>query len=158
MNNGRVDTHRQELLALVKQFIKFGMVGVSNTLISLGAYYLLVYLGVHYIVANIAGFVVSVINAYFWNSKYVFPKGVQNRIQSFVKSFVSYGFTFLLSTLLLYIMVDVIDISDKIAPIINLCITVPVNFVLNKLWAFREAKNIDLGKEIYDKQRTGMEN
>lgn len=141
MNNE--STQREKLTALIKQFLKFGIVGVSNTLISLGIYYLLVYLGIHYIIANIAGFIVSVINAYFWNSKYVFPKGSQDRVRSFIKCFTAYGFTFLLGTLLLYIMVDIIGISDKIAPIINLCVTVPINFVLNKLWAFRVKKQVD---------------
>lgn len=137
MDRSSTDTRRQKYVELFKQFFKFGIVGVSNTLISLGVYYLLVYLNVHYIIANIAGFIVSVINAYFWNSKYVFPKGVQNRKWSFLKCFISYGITFALGTLLLYLMVDIIGISDKIAPIINLCITIPANFILNKLWAFK---------------------
>lgn len=131
---------REKLIPVIKQFFKFGIVGISNTLISLGVYYLLLLINVHYIVANIIAFLVSVLNAFYWNSKYVFPKGAQNRKKSFIKCFVAYGFTFLLGTLLLYLMVDRMGISDKIAPIINLCITVPINFVMNKLWAFKETK------------------
>lgn len=33
------------LMATIKQFIKFGLVGISNTLISLGMYYLLYFWG-----------------------------------------------------------------------------------------------------------------
>lgn len=147
MNDVYEETRRRKFVALFKQFFKFSIVGISNTLISLGIYYLLVYLGVHYIIANIVGFIISVINAFYWNSKYVFPKGVKNRKKSFIKCFVAYGFTFLLGTLLLYLMVDIIGISDKIAPIINLCITVPINFILNKLWAFKEKKEMaEVGK------------
>ncbi len=75
------------LIALARQFIKFGIVGVTNTLISLGIYYLLVFMDVHYIIAHIAGFLVSVVNAYYWNSKYVFSKGSESRRKSFVKCF-----------------------------------------------------------------------
>jgi len=126
-----------KFVALAKQFFKFGIVGISNTLISLAIYYLLVFLNVHYIIANTAGFIVSVINAYYWNSKYVFKKKTNDHKKSFAKVFLSYGSTFLFGTALLFIMVHSMGISDKIAPIINLCITIPINFFLNKLWAFK---------------------
>lgn len=127
---------RTSLIAFVKQFLKFGIVGVSNTLISLGIYYLLIFVGVHYIVANIIAFVVSVCNAYFWNSRYVFSKKDGSGAKPFIKTIVAYGATFLLSTGLLFVMVDVIHVSKWIAPLINLCITVPLNFLLNKFWTF----------------------
>lgn len=118
----------------VLQFLKFLVVGVLNTIIFLVVYYLLLNLGVNYIVSNISGFLVSILNAYFLNSKYVFLKN--NNAKNFLKVFMVYGTTTILSTLLLYLMVDIIKISDKIAPLINLCITTPTNFYLNKFWAF----------------------
>ena len=120
------------------QFIKFGIVGISNTLISLIIYYILIYLNINYIIANTIGFICSVINAFFWNSKYVFiSEGERNVFRSFIKVFISYGFTFILGTVLLYIWVDINNISKLLAPIINLFITIPLNFLLNKLWAMK---------------------
>ena len=118
----------------VLQFLKFLVVGVLNTIIFLVVYYSLLNLGVNYIVSNISGFLVSILNAYFLNSKYVFLKN--NNAKNFLKVFMVYGTTTILSTLLLYLMVDIIKISDKIAQLINLCITTPTNFYLNKFWAF----------------------
>ena len=118
----------------VLQFLKFLVVGILNTIIFLVVYYLLLNLGVNYIVSNISGFLVSILNAYFLNSKYVFLKN--NNAKNFLKVFMVYGTTTILSTFLLYLMVDIIKISDKIAPLINLCITTPTNFYLNKFWAF----------------------
>ena len=44
------------------QFVKFGIVGVSNTLISLAVYQIaLNALGMHYLAANLLGLVISVI-------------------------------------------------------------------------------------------------
>ena len=58
------------------QFIKFGIVGVSNTLISLAVYQLaLNALGLHYLAANALGLVISVVNAYYWNNRY--PEGAE---------------------------------------------------------------------------------
>lgn len=114
--------------------MKFLLVGVLNTIIFLVVYYLLLNLGVNYILSNISGFLISILNAYFLNSKYVFLK--DNNAKNFMKVFMVYGTTTILSTFLLYLMVDIIKISDKIAPLINLCITTPTNYVLNKFWAF----------------------
>ena len=125
------------------QFIKFGMVGVSNTAISLIVYYFFVFLGAHYTIANVFGFIVGTLNAYYWNNKYVFKKAeneTRNATNSVVKVFISYGFTLLLSTVLLTLWVDVYHVSEVVAPIINLLVTIPLNFVLNKFWAFRSKR------------------
>ena len=61
------------------QFVKFGIVGVSNTLISLAVYQIaLNALGMHYLAANLLGLVISVINAYYWNNRCVFGDGEKN--------------------------------------------------------------------------------
>lgn len=122
------------------QFVKFGFVGVSNTLVSLAVYYLCIFFGIYYIVANALGFIFGTLNAYFWNNKYVFKQtGKETRpaVQTGIKVFIAYGISFLLSTVLLYLWVDVLSISAQIAPIINVCITTPFNFLMNKLWAFK---------------------
>lgn len=123
------------------QFIKFGIVGVSNTLISLAVYYIFLYINERlYLAGNIAGFVVSVANAFFWNNKYVFSShssSWKSTIAKLGKTYLSYGVTFLISTLLLYIEVDILNWSAALCPIINLLITIPANFLLNKFWAFR---------------------
>ena len=56
------------------QFIKFGLVGVSNTLVNYIVYVIFVALGAHYLVANTMGFLISILNAYFWGSRFVFKE------------------------------------------------------------------------------------
>lgn len=127
------------------EFVKFGLVGVSNTVISYVAYVVCVYIGLHYFAANAIGFVISVLNSFYWNNKYVFTcREGQKRswFPALIKTFVSYGTTgIVLASLLLYLWVDVIGISEYIAPLLNLIITIPLNFVLNKLWAFKTKDN-----------------
>ena len=124
-------------LPLAKQFIKFGLVGLSNTAISMSLYYALVYLGVNYLVANLIGFMISVLNSYYWNNRYVFNKTEEGHLKPILKTYMAYGSTLLLSTFLLYMMVQQLGISQWIAPLLNLAITIPINFLINKLWAFR---------------------
>ncbi len=124
---------------LFVQFIKFGIVGFSNTFISLLTYYILVFLGVNYLIANTAGFVLSVINSYFWNSRYVFKgKTEANDIRAFLKVFISYLVSFCISSILIYLFVQILSISEYLAPILRLIVTIPLNFFMNKLWAFKD--------------------
>ena len=127
--------------ALIVQFIKFGLVGVSNTLIHLLVYYLVLWLDpALYLLGNVAGWLVSVGNAFFWNNKYVFSGGSEDLfsvLKRLGKTYLSYGATFLLSTGLLYLEVDVLRWSAALSPILNLMITIPLNFLLNKFWTFR---------------------
>lgn len=125
----------------IKQFLKFAVVGCSNTFISLAVYYVLIYLGVQYILANTAGFVISVCNAFYWSNKYVFTqKTERNTLKLFGKVFLSYGGSFLLSTILITVFVEILNISEYVAPLLRLIITVPLNFFVNKLWAFKDKK------------------
>lgn len=126
------------------QFVKFGIVGVSNTLISLAVYYLCVYaLDWHYQIGNVLGFIISVTNAYYWNSKYVFKTGERRffaeHAKAYAKTVAAYGGTFLLSMWLLWLWVEKLGVSEAVAPVINLLITVPLNYVINKFWTFRKA-------------------
>lgn len=125
----------------VKQFAKFGIVGVVNAAVQLGVYYLLLHFGINYYLANFFGFLCSVINAYIWNSLWVFRKEkTENKRNSLIKFFGTYLFTFLLSNVFLFLFVDTLGMSDKIAPLLIICINTPINFLLSKLWAFRSKK------------------
>ncbi len=129
---------KEKLKALIVQFIKFGIVGVSNTLISLIVYYIFLFINSDlYLVGNAVGFTVSTFNAYFWNNKFVFKKGKKEKnIAVIAKTYISYGFSFFVSEGLMYVLVDILKVSKVIAPIAILFVTIPLNFLLNKLWVY----------------------
>jgi len=163
--------------ANIIQFIKFGLVGVSNTLVNYIVYVIFVSLGVHYVIANALGFVISVLNAYFWGSRFVFKEDEtkEKRIwwQVLLKTYASYTLGFILNTLLLILWIDITnigqyfgfvgniigamsgiftflpksmtseEISEIVAPILNMFVTVPINFVINKFWAYRQKNKSD---------------
>ena len=129
------------------QFIKFGIVGVSNTVISYVLYVLVLFL-LHpiqvswdYIVGNIIAFVLSVLWSFYWNDHFVFAvEEGKNRSwrKALMKSYLSYGFTgIFLNNFLAWLWISVMGISKYIAPLINLLVTVPLNFIINKFWTFR---------------------
>ena len=86
------------------------------------------------------GTIVSIANAFFWNDRYVFKGGEQDwksRLKRLGKTYISYGGTSLLSIVLLWLEVELFGVSKAIAPIVNLIITIPLNFLINKFWTFR---------------------
>ena len=128
----------------VYQFIKFGIVGVSNTLIAYIAYSICVYIGIHYLIANAIGFFISVLNAYYWSDRFVFKKGEgesRSAIWTLIKTYIAYGSTgLLLASILLYLYVDKFQISEYIAQLLVLVVTIPLNFIINKFWSFKTKK------------------
>lgn len=119
-----------------RQFVKFGVVGVSNTAVSLAVYYGCLWLGWSYLLANALGWVLGVLNAFYWNYRYVFETQA-SWPAALGKTYVSYGGSFLLSMGLLYVLVDLLGVSELLAPFAVLVLTVPLNFLMNKFWAFR---------------------
>ena len=133
----------------IVQFIKFGIVGVSNTLISYILYVAVLLLlkqanilqNVNYLVAQFVAFVLSVLWSFYWNNRMVFvleENQTRNIWKALLKTYISYSFTgIFLNSALLVLWVKVFHISEFIAPIINLLVSVPLNFIINKFWAFR---------------------
>ena len=161
---------QNEKLSSLIQFIKFGLVGVSNTAISYGiemlCYYvlfkntkfigilnLLALLGistdgnnVKIVITTIIAFVVSVSNSYFWNNRYVFGSGKKSfseHFKTYFKTFACYGITGLILSPIIKILLTKISVPFFIASLGALVITIPLNFVMNKFWAFKSKPTKD---------------
>ncbi len=133
-----------EYRGLLLQFLKFGIVGVSNTAVSLGVYYFFLWINPDlYLFGSVCGGIISIANAFIWNDRFVF-KGNDNdwksRLKRLWRTYISYGGTSLLGLAILWLEVDVLKIGKAIAPLIGLVITVPLNFAINKLWTFRKSE------------------
>ena len=157
------------------QFFKFCIVGLSNTIICEGIYVVLLFLGVHYLAANIIGNLISILNAYYWSNKYVFKaEEGEERVwwKVLLKTYATYGFSMLLSAGLLVFWLELVQLEQFMGPVlqllgsigvlgllskcgilleakllaeilaamINLIITIPLNYVINKYWAYRKNK------------------
>lgn len=131
------------------QFIKFGIVGVSNTLVSYLLNLLCLLLldkydvAYDYVIANTVAFVLSVLWSFYWNERFVFTEKQEgyrsNRLVRLLKMYLSYGFTgIILNNVLSFLWISVLGISKVIAPLINSAVGVPINYVLNKKWTFEE--------------------
>lgn len=122
------------------QFIKFGMVGASNTILTIVVYDICVAIGIHYQVSYFIGYVAGIVNAFYWNNKYVFKQKEDEKrsiVKAFVKCATSYFGGYVVSSILLFLWVSILHLPEYVSPIISLLVTIPLNFVLNKKWAFK---------------------
>lgn len=135
----------EEKLANVMQFVKFGFVGVSNTMLHYCIYLACTLMGFQYMLANFIAFTISVINSFYWNNRYVFKDSGEVKrfwLFTFIKTYISYSLTgILLNSILLHIEIDILKINKWIAPMANLLITIPLNFIINKFWAYNIKKS-----------------
>lgn len=138
--------YKQSYTDGLMQFVKFGIVGVSNTAISYISYLIClvflrkinIFVNIDYLIAQVFSFLTGTIWSFYWNNRFVF-QGDKNisMFHSFIRVVLTYSFSGLfLSSALLVFWVNIVHVSEFIAPILNLLITVPLNFILNKLWAF----------------------
>lgn len=132
---------KADLWKLFWQFFKFGLVGVSNTAVSMAVYYIFLWINPNlYMLGSVLGAVLSILNAFIWNDLFVFtgnPKDFKSIIIRLGKTYVSYGGTSILSNVLLWIEVALFSVSKVYAPIVNLLITIPLNYLINKFWTFK---------------------
>ena len=126
---------------LIEQFTKFILIGVLNSLITLLINYLFIWWDPNlYLLGNAVGYAAGIINSFYWNSRYVFSDMKQDKKSTFIKMTICYSTTYFLQAGLLYVLVNLLHVSNLAAPIICIVVATPINFVFNKFWAFGNSR------------------
>ena len=122
------------------KLIRFSIVGVGNTLVNWGIFFILNAFGVYYIISNIIAYIIATINSYIWNSLWVFKYGQGLDINTSVKFFILNLVGLTVNTTIMYILVDILNFNKFIALVIASVLVVMMNYTINKLWVFKEKK------------------
>lgn len=128
------------------EIIRYLIIGILTTLVSLGTYYALVLTvlnpddALQLQIANVISWVVSVLFAYFTNRSFVF-KVKDNRVLSeFFKFVMSRVFTLLVDMAIMFIFVSLLHLDDKIIKLITQVIVIVLNYILSKFLVFIKPK------------------
>lgn len=128
-----------KLWITMEQFIKFACVGCSNAVILLAVYYIIIFIFGEsaYLLGQTLGYVAGIVNSYFWNSRIVFHADAAAKPRgAFIRMCMCYGITYIIQIGILYAGVELLHISEMIVPVVAILITTPVNFLLNRSFAF----------------------
>lgn len=120
------------------RFIKFGLVGVLNTLINWILFILLNSFGIYYIISNVIAYSISTLNSYLWNSKWVFKYSGDNVKETSLKFIVLNVIGLTLNTIILYLLVDIVGLNKLIALVITTGVVMILNYFINKFWVFKK--------------------
>jgi putative flippase GtrA len=122
---------------MLVQFVKFGIVGVSNTLLAFAIYtVLLKVFGVWYLGASAIGFVVGAVNGFLLNRRWTFAGHVGDSLTP-VRWGVVQGCGLALNEGLLYLFVDGAGIEKLLGQAFATAIVTVITFLVNRAWTFR---------------------
>jgi putative flippase GtrA len=119
-----------------KQAICFLLVGGCSTIISYSTFLIFLRIfGMHYLIANVAGFISSIGFSYYCNQRWTFDsKGSK----SFTKYISFYLGSLVLGSILLRIFVEFFGLIPEIANLLAIAITTCVNFLGIKFLVFKK--------------------
>ncbi len=124
-------------ISTFKEFIKFGFVGILNTLITLVIIFFFInYLKIHYIFANAIGYMAGFLNSFILNKKWTFrSKG--NTYKEFIIFSIIFLFCYILQLLSLIFFYNHLKIEQNISQLLSMIVYTLVNFLSNKFLTFR---------------------
>ena len=129
------DSPLQRHGVLIAQFAKFGVVGISNTVIAYALYALLWdVFGVWYLAASAIGFSVGAINGFVLNSSWTF-RGHGEGNSAALRWFVVQGCGLALNEVLVATFAT--GLNKLIAQAFATAIVVVITFFANRRWTFR---------------------
>ncbi len=121
------------------QFIKFSLVGVLNTAIHYGIFYVTyTYMGLYHLLASTLGFCVAVTNSYLINKHWTFKTRGANVHREFAKFIIVNLITLSINLGSMALLVERFDVDPRIAQLASIGLTLSINFLGNKFWTFRK--------------------
>ena len=138
----------KELLIKYEEVIRYLIIGVLTTVVSLATYYILTFtildpkVSIQLQITNIISWIVSVTFAYFTNRKYVFKLKEKKNIKEASKFYLSRLSTLLLDMLLMQIFVIRLKFNDKIIKLIVQFVVIVLNYILSKFLVLKRNKKL----------------
>jgi putative flippase GtrA len=121
------------------EFIKFSLVGASNTAISIIAYNLLLKIGILYLVASSLAYGIGMINSYLLNKIWVFESKISAK-KTIPKFLLVNLVSLSITNFLLYLNVSVLGLNKALGQLIVTVTILIINFLGSKLWIFKNQR------------------
>lgn len=125
----------------VRQFIKFSLVGVSNTLLDFSLYFILTRaLLVHFLVANAIAFILAASWSYAANKAWTFRDTSRDMTAQYTKFILISLVGLALNEGILSLFVLLFGVPDLLAKALAVVIVVGWNFSANRAWTFTQRR------------------
>ncbi|MFM2484504.1 GtrA family protein [Celerinatantimonas yamalensis] len=122
-------------------FIKYGLIGVINTILGYGITFSLFYLKVNPEVSNLLGYVIGFFCSYFLNKKFSFKSSQAHRVE--LPKFIGSMLVAYLVNLSIFIsLIRLGGVNIYLSQILSGIVYVVAGFLLSKYWVFKGAVDV----------------
>jgi putative flippase GtrA len=121
---------------LVRQFVKYGVVGASNTILTFVVYSVCVTIGVHYILALVLGYSIGSLNSYVLNRHWTFRARDIAHTTAGTRFALVQACAIAVNVVLLYVFVHHAGIGRIPAQAILTVPLLAITFYVNRVWSF----------------------
>lgn len=122
----------------LKQAIKYGVVGASNTLITAIVIWIMMKLvGLSDVASNVIGYIAGVLNSFVWNKRWTFQSTAGWK-SSGIRFGVVFAVCYLLQLGFLFVLEAVLPIDAYYNQLIAMAFYTVINFLFNKYYTFKE--------------------
>lgn len=122
------------------QMVKFGLVGVANTAITLSVIFLLTkFFSVPYVAANAVGYIAGLTNSYLMNRIWTFRSKGSYAGEGF-RFILVFFFCYLMQLGALVLMKEVGRINQDLAQVLAMVLYTLLNFILNKVFTYKKVE------------------
>lgn len=134
----------KELLKKYSEIIRYLIIGVLTTMVSLGVYYILTLTifdpkkAIELQIINIISWIASVTFAYFTNRSFVFQQTQKMSLKEAVNFYLSRLSTLGIDMIMMYILVTLLGFNDKIIKLIVQVVVIVLNYVFSKFFVFNK--------------------
>ncbi|RHV84735.1 GtrA family protein [Clostridium sp. OF09-36] len=126
------------------EIVRYLVVGVLTTVVSLGTYYGCVFTflnpqsALQLQLANVISWIAAVTFAYVMSRIYVFQSKRKNVIQEILSFYSSRLLTLLIDMAIMFTMVTLCGMNDKLAKLVVQVVVTVANYIFSKMFVFRE--------------------
>lgn len=122
----------------VEQIIKYGLVGVSNTLITMAVIWVMMKgLGCAEGLSNFTGYVAGLLNSFVWNKQWTFKGSEAGWTKSACRFAIAFAVCYVLQYGLVLLLNHSLPIDHYYNHLIGMVFYTALNFVMNKFYTFK---------------------
>lgn len=119
------------------QLVRFGLVGIMNTLVTLATIFILMEVaGLNYLLSNVCGYALGLVNSFIWNKLWTF-KSSRPMLKEGAAFLVVFAVCYLVQSGALALMVERLHTPKLLAQVLAMVVYTGLNFAGNKLISFR---------------------
>ena len=119
-----------QLMKKYQSFLRFIIVGFVNTFNYYILYVILMFLNNSYIISHTLAFLISMVGSYYLNCYFTYK--TKPTLKKFFQFPLTYVVNYTVTTLSLFLLVDLLDMNEFIAPLIAAIIPIPFTYLISK--------------------------